>query len=331
MIIHKDKSHGLDDTEVMRRLRDLIKPALLIIPDASGSAEQYKALNDLGIDIVVLDHHDTFERGNNDTTIVVNNQHSEKYINKALSGAGVVWQLCRVFDDILQLDFADRYLDLVAVGLVGDVMSLASDETRFLVQEGLKPENLNSPFLQQCLKDMAFSIGEIITPTAISFYIAPMFNAVVRIGSDAEKEMLLKALIEKDATEMILSGKRGHTSEKVQLVEEALRQSTNAKSRQKTRQDKLAAKIDKVIEEEDLLKNKILILGIDDFDADQRALSGLVANKLQDTYQRPVILVFKNENRTYSGSARAPDTIEAFDNFRLQCEQTGLCHYCAGL
>ena len=88
------------------------------------------------------------ERGDGEKVIVVNNQQSSRYKNKDLSGVGVVYQLCRVFDDMLTFVCADNYLDIVALGLVSDVMDLRSAETRFLVFEGLKPENLRSYYLE---------------------------------------------------------------------------------------------------------------------------------------------------------------------------------------
>jgi len=94
-LLHEDKTHGLADTDVMRKLRDVIKPELLIIPDASGTQEQYDALVSLGIDIVVFDHHEDMIKCNDKHVIVVNNQQSENYRNKQLSGVGVVWQFCR--------------------------------------------------------------------------------------------------------------------------------------------------------------------------------------------------------------------------------------------
>lgn len=144
-LFHVGKTHGLSDTKVMRQIRDEVKPNLLIVPDASGTPEQYQALVDLGLDILVIDHHDTNDRGDNTRVIVVNNQQSENYKNKALSGVGVVWQVCRQLDKMLDFCCADQFLDLVAIGLVGDMMDMRSDETRFLVQEGLKPENMRTP------------------------------------------------------------------------------------------------------------------------------------------------------------------------------------------
>lgn len=329
-LLHEKKEHGLSDTNIMRQLRDLVKPALLIVPDASGTDDQYKALNDLGIDIVVLDHHDTKEKGDNNKTIVVNNQHSEKYLNKDLSGVGVVYQLCRVFDDMLTLVIADKWLDLVAVGLVSDVMDMRAPETRFLVQEGLRPENISSPFLQQARIDLSYSLGGDYNAINVGFYIGPLFNAVLRIGTMEEKTLLFRSLLDVDAISEIENGKRGCKGEMVPLVVETLRQATNAKGRQKRRQDKLTELIDTVISEEKLMLNKIILLAIDDFEEDQRALSGLIANKIQDYYQRPAIIMFKNEDGSYSGSSRAPDNIEAFQNFRDQCNESKLVVFASG-
>lgn len=327
-VFHKDKTHGLNDKEMMRRIRDEVKPNLFVIPDASGTAEQYEALTNLGIDILVLDHHDMSERGNGKNIIVVNNQQSKNYTNKDLSGVGVTWQFCRELDKTNDLVCADQFLDLVAIGNIGDVMDLRSNETRFLCQEGLK--NIESPFLQYLqfssysLKDKHFS------PIAVSFNVAPLFNAVCRIGDMQEKEMLFKCLINKSANEMVDNGKRGHNGEKVRLVEEGCRLASNARSRQNTRKDKLIQMIDDVISEEKLFKNPVIVLAFDDFKEDYRDLSGLVATGLSDYYDRPVILTFLNDDGSYSGSLRAPDNIPAFENFKDQCGESGFCTFVAG-
>lgn len=328
-LFHRGKEHGLSDTTVMKELRDLVKPALLIVPDASGTDEQYKALNDLGIDIVVLDHHDTKERGDGQRTIVVNNQHSPEYVNKALSGVGVVYQFCCLMDNKYGYMYAERWLDLVALGLVADVMDLRSPETRFLVQVGLA--NPQSQFVLQCLETYDYQMKGQLSPFTVAFYIAPMVNAVNRIGTQEEKEIIFKAMLDGVGNAPIPSGKRGAKGEMVPLVMEALRQGANAKSRQTRRQEKLSGLIDAVIDEEGLLQNKVIIVTIDDFDDDQRALSGLIANKLIEAYQRPVMLLFWNEEKEeYHGSARAPSDVEAFANFRQQCVDSGLFLYAAG-
>ncbi len=328
---HDDKTHGLSDVKVMKELRDNIKPALLIIPDASGTEEQYLALSALGIDIVVIDHHDTEERGDGDKVIVVNNQQSEKYQNKALSGVGVVWQVCRLMDAIYQSNVANDYLDIVACGLVADVMDLRSRETRFLVQEGLKPDNIRSPLIRQALFSNDYKLQGTLTPTKVAFNIAPLVNAVTRIGTQEEKRMLFGSLLDDAFDVQVPNGKRGATGE-IALVTEAYRLITNAKSRQTRRQDKLMELIDSLIQEEGLLENKVLIvaLGKDDYEAEHRGLAGLVCNKLQDFYQRPAMILFQNDDGSYSGSVRAPEAIEAFANFKDQCNESGLFRFALG-
>lgn len=328
-MLHEDKTHGLNDTEIMRRLRDKVKPDLFIIPDASGNAEQYQALVDLGMDIIVLDHHDMEERGDGDKVIVVNNQQSEKYTNKSLSGVGVVWQFCRVLDDKLTLVCADRWLDLVALGNVADVMDLRSPETRFLVMEGLKDDAINSYFLQYCQFAMHNMQGKSYNPHNIQFYIAPLFNAVSRMGDTVTKTFIFESLLDEKSGTKVKDGTRGHTGE-VDLVQEAIRLATNTKGRQDRRKNKLAEMIDAVIQEEGLIKHKVLVLAFDDFEEEYRALSGLAANTIADIYQRPCIVTFKKSDGSYVGSLRVNGTNPAYENFKDQCLASGCCTFAAG-
>lgn len=336
-IAHPLKGHGLDDTAVMRQLRDEIMPDLLIIPDASGKAKQYAALNELGIEIVVIDHHDMPEKGDGEMTIVTNCKQSANYRNKELSGVGMVWQLCRVFDDKLGLELANNWLDLVAVGLVADVMDLRSDETRFLVTEGLKHENIKSNFLIQCRETMAYSLDRDkknpddirYGPKQIGWTIGPHLNATARIGSADEIIFLFKALLDEESSQIVNSGKRNAFAEMVPYTVEAIRQITNTKSRQTRREKKLVELISEVISDEGLNEDQVILIAVDDFDDDQKAMTGLIAGKIADFYSRPCFIVYKNGDH-FNGSARCPDDNPAFENFRKQCEDSKLFIYAAG-
>lgn len=114
--VHNEKVHGLDITE------DILnkKYGLIFVPDAgSNQYEKHKQLHDLGIDIIVLDHHEAEHES--EDAIVVNNQMSDRYPNKSISGVGIVWQFCRMLDSVeaagIHKTNADDYLDLVALGL----------------------------------------------------------------------------------------------------------------------------------------------------------------------------------------------------------------------
>lgn len=114
-IIHEKKLHGLTN--------DLYEDVydngynLILLPDSSSNDyEQHKRLKELGIDVLILDHHEAPHYS--EFAITVNNQLSENYKNKALSGAGIVWQFIRAYIDIFNLDMdANDFLDIVALGM----------------------------------------------------------------------------------------------------------------------------------------------------------------------------------------------------------------------
>lgn len=235
-LFHEKKTHGLGDKKIMRQIRDEVKPTLLIVPDASGNNEQYQALVDIGVDVAVLDHHDTAERGDGKKVIVVNNQQSDNYKNKALSGVGVVWQICRLMDELLPFCCADQYLDLVALGLVADVMDMRSKETRFLVLEGMKPENMHSPLT--AMAPEIFSQYEQMTQHFVGWTLGPAINAITRIGTHQENSLGFGCFLDENMEKMVDNNKRGATG-KIEYVREAWRIVTNAKGRQDRRRNKL--------------------------------------------------------------------------------------------
>lgn len=326
-IFHEKKTHGLGDVNAMRKLRDEIKPTLLVVPDASGTAEQYQGLVSIGVDVVVMDHHDTPDRGDGEKVIVVNNQQSKNYKNKALSGAGVTWQVCRLMDEMLPFCCADQYIDLVALGLVADVMDMRYPETRFLTQEGMKPENMHSP-LTTMAPEM-FNNYERMTQHFIGWTLGPAINAITRIGTNQENQLGFGCFLDENLGKMVKDNKRGATG-MTDYVREAWRIVTNAKGRQDRRRNKLTQMIENLITEEALADNKVIVLAIDDFEEEYRALSGVVANQLIEEYQRPVVLTFLNDDGDYSGSLRAPGHVEAWENFKDLCLKSQTCKYVAG-
>ena len=101
----------------------------------SNDYEYHKLLQEKNIDVLVLDHH--LAPKISDYAVIINNQLSN-YPNKELSGVGVTWQFCRYIDSMLNINYADDFLDLVALGLDADMMSLRSFETRYLITKGFR-------------------------------------------------------------------------------------------------------------------------------------------------------------------------------------------------
>lgn len=319
--LHDSKQHGLSDC-VDYILEHEYK--LVILPDASSNDYEYhKILAENDIQVLVLDHHEA-EYISPDA-IVINNQLSN-YPNKDLSGVGVTWQFCRAIDELNNLDFANKYLDLVALGLTADMMSMLSPETKHLVQKGFTQENLRNPFIYEMAKKNSFSLGDSITPMGAAFYIAPFVNSMVRSGTQEEKELLFKSMLTFKAFEQIPSTKRGHAlGEMERVVDQAVRVATNVKNRQTRTQDESLDFLEAMIQRQNLLEHKVLLFLLEPGQID-RNVAGLIANKFIAKYQRPCCILTKvvdteetGEKRlSYQGSARGYDK-SGFTNFKSIC------------
>lgn len=266
--------------------------SLIICPDSSSNDYEYHAeLLHRGIRTLILDHHEA--EAISDTACVINNQLSD-YPNKELSGVGVTWQFCRYMDRKLGTDYANDYLDLVALGNTGDMMSLTSFETKHLINLGFEPQNIHNPYIYEMWQKNKFKLGDHITSIDAAFYIVPMINAVQRSGSIEEKELLFKSMLTHEAFEEIPSNKRGHKpGEMERVVDQAVRMSTNVKNRQTKTQDASIELLEKRIEKEKLLDRKVLLFTLEPGEVDPN-IAGLIANKFAAKYQRPCCILTKS-------------------------------------
>lgn len=325
--VHNNKFHGLDITD------DILnkKYQLIIIPDASSNEyETHKTLADLGIDTIILDHHEC--EYESPDAIVVNNQISDDYPNKSLCGVGVVYKFCQLLDedDTLNLHakFADHYLDLVALGLVADMSTLLELETKRLIEKGIDHmrTGIGNDFVMALIKKQSFSLKGEVTPFGISMYIAPLINAVVRIGTLEERLIAFEAFLYDKQNQEIPSNKRGHKPGDMEtVIEQALRTLTNVKNRQTRKRDEAFERFNRIITPEFLSENSIILLKSKELELD-RGLNGLVANQIMAKYKRPTLILIElkdaDGNIYYSGSARSFESSK-LENFKQFVADSG--------
>ena len=312
--IHSGKQHGIT-LDAQNFIKE-VKPQLVIVPDASSSeGEIHELLISSGIDVIILDHH---EVEGSSPAIIVNNQSSNNFPNKDLSGVGVVYKFCQALDDRFGITgFCNKYLDLVAIGNIADVMNLRNLETRMLCSKGLK--NIQNPFFKAF-----FEKEELDDPTIldVGFKIAPLMNAIIRVGTLEEKKMMFDCLSGKDY--LVEYKPRGKSLTQQPLADAVIRLGNNAKSRQRTATSKATEYISKQIIENKLEDDKIFIIDVTDkFD---KGVTGLVATKIATSFKRPVMLVHKTGNGLYAGSSRS----YGISNLKDICIETGLFSLCAG-
>ncbi|MEG2786445.1 MAG: DHH family phosphoesterase [Romboutsia sp.] len=313
--IHENKEHGI----ITERLSDF-NYQLLVVPDAgSSNIKECKELTEHGKEILILDHHN-FVKDNPYATLI--NCQDDSYPNKTLSGVGIVYKFLKEFDKQYGYNQADSILDLVALGMVGDDMDLRNTETRYLVFEGLNKINTLDEinlFINEILQKNKLDKINILD---IGWKIAPLINAVVRVGTMQEKNDVFRALIgEKEDKEYQPRRKKGE-KEKPPLEIHSLqkfmaREITNIKARQDRLVKKGVELLDSKIIEDKLNDNKIII--IDGTDHLEKTFTGLVANKLTDKYKRPAIVLKSKDENTFGGSGRNYDksSIENLQEFLL--------------
>lgn len=327
-IIHDNKEHGLDNKSMLEI--EPKKPDLLIIPDAgSNDLRQLKTLKSAGIDVIVLDHHDESEKitrlksiyrleNLNDFAVIVNNQMSSKVNDKSMTGVGIVYKFCSVVDERLKRDTVNKYLDLVALGMIADSCDLTQLQTRYLVLEGIKQiqnETNHNKFISELVKSQAYSLHSKATILGISFYIAPLVNALIRLGTKDGKEIMLKAFL--NSSEKAIVKIRGKGEIEVSIQEQARRLCESYKRKQQ----KMTGDYTEV------LKEQINEFGLNEYpviccEADksfEKTFTGLIANKLTSMYNKPCLLL-RDCNDILMGSARGFDKshIKDIKDFCLQ-------------
>lgn len=333
--LHSGKQHGLED-HINRLLEEGIQYDLILLPDSSSNdAKYHDMLQDIHIPCLILDHHLTDVKLS-DNAVVINNQLSPLYKNKELTGAGVVYQFCRHLDKKLNLNYADDYIDLAAAGIIGDMGSVLEMENRFIIKKGLS--NIKNIFLKTLLEKQAYSITgkmnasweEILNktnPISVAFYIVPLVNALIRVGSMEDKELMFQAFI--DGNKLVPCNKRGAkgTFEKASI--EAARVCTNAKNHQAKLKEEISARLENKIFKNDLLSNKILFIKLDNDDNFPSELNGLICMQLSAKYKKPTIVARLNDEGYIRGSARGLNQSELKD-FKQFVTDSGLFEYAQG-
>ena len=133
--LHSNKAHGINLETVPKDTK------LIIAPDSSSNEYDIHALlKEQGIDVLVIDHH--LAEKVSEYACVINNQLCD-YPSKSLSGVGMVYKFCSYIDSLLpkEKQCANNYLDLVALGLIADMVDLKDYEVRRLITLEYFPRN----------------------------------------------------------------------------------------------------------------------------------------------------------------------------------------------
>ncbi|MGC9503422.1 single-stranded-DNA-specific exonuclease RecJ [Baaleninema sp.] len=305
-------SHGLNRRGIQRLAEENVN---LIVTCDTGSTnlEEIQLAAELGIDVIVTDHHTLPERRPPVEAIVNPRNLPETHPLYHLSGVAVAYKLVQALyqtlPEVPQQPLEDL-LDLVAIGLIADLVELSGD-CRYLAQMGLKK------LQQQLTHPTRPGVAELLNrckrsgdrPSDVSFGIGPRINAVSRIHGDASFCVeLLTSRDEKRCKAL------AHKAELANARRQELQRRVNHSVRAKLAQL-------------DLSTTSVIVLSDPQWEV---GVLGLVAGQIAQDYSRPTILLCTDlvgDPPMARGSARSIDRI---DLYRLVKSQEHLLHRFGG-
>lgn len=339
-LTHTTKAHGLTD-EVMENIQQ-IDTDLLIIPDAaSNDIDNLLTLDTANYNVVVIDHHNIEDETYIDmieNVTIVNNQRSDNgEVNKHLTGAGMVYKLFEQVYNYIEtsedkLTPLENYLDLVAIGQIGDASDLTNNEIRYLTFKGLN--NIQNPFVKSVLELKNVDLDDKLSPTDMSFSIIPVINAITRVGFKDDRNKLFESFtINKDNNKEVVLEKRklNKQTRKYETVNFNVlntEKRANDLAKIKTQQDKYVKnKMNELDKHTDITKG--ILIYFDHNYSEKESVAGLVATKLANKYERPCLVLSYNEEKdVYFGSARG--ITKVLDSFKDWCNNLGIFNFAQG-
>ncbi len=291
-----DEGYGLNK-EAIKKIADDGYSLIITVDCGISSIEEIDYANNLGLEVIVTDHHEPLEELPKAVAVVDLKRKDNKYGFNGLAGVGVAFKVCQALSNELKLPEESylKYLDIVCIGTISDIVPLI-DEDRVIAKLGLMlVEKTKSPGLKALIK--AISYKE-INSSAISFGIAPRINACGRMGfeNDALKLFLTDNLVEaNDITLLLNKYNRDRQDIEKKIYEEALSK----------------------IEKEKLYENDVIVVGKEGW---HHGVIGIVSSKITEKYFKPSILLCFEDGMA-KGSGRS---IPGFDLHQGLCKCSDL-------
>ncbi|MUL35888.1 single-stranded-DNA-specific exonuclease RecJ [Gloeocapsopsis dulcis] len=293
----------------------------LIVTCDTGSTNiaEIEHAKQLGIDIIVTDHH-TLPPERPPVAAIINPRYlPQDHPLFHLSGVAVAYKLVEALYKELHVSQQqlEDLLDLVAIGLIADLVQLSGD-CRYLAQLGIA--KMQHDFKQPAPQRRRPGVGRLLElcqksgdrPTDISFGLGPRINAVSRIQGDASF-----------CVELL-------TSRNLQRIEQLAQDTELANSRRKSLQKDVAQQVTAQLQQLDLSTTSVIVLADPQWSA---GVLGLVAGQVAQETGRPTVLlstegIASTEHNTLArGSARSVNQI---DLYQLVKDQAHLLHRFGG-
>lgn len=277
------ESHGVHVDSLAAFLDSGVQ--LLLTCDTGTSAHnavEYAAAR--GVQTIITDHHDLSPTLPNAFAIINPKRLPAEHPLATLPGVGVAYKLAEALYSRAGIpQSVDKLLDLVALGIVADV-ALQVRDTRYLLQRGLEALRTTTRLGLQAMYEQAQLNPLHLHEDHIGFTLGPRLNALGRLE---DANWIVEFLLTRDAA---LAQSGAERLERLNLKRKLLTDQV------------FQGAIAQIERDRSLLEYAALVLNHPDWDS---GVVGIVASRLVDRFQRPVVLIAAPTNGPGRGSARS--------------------------
>lgn len=261
---------------------------IITVDNGIAAVEETEYAKELGIDMVITDHHKAGEVLPDAVAVVDPHREDDLSPFKEWAGVGVAFKLVCAIEGVDGEDILDDYSDYIAIGTLADVVSL-TDENRVLVKAGLEKINSSPRLGIEMIKQVA-SVSKTLSSTGVAFTVAPRINAAGRMGSAYRALELLLCEDEKRArslAEEIDAANKTRQSVESEITSQAIRS----------------------IEENGYKYDRVLVVSGEGWHS---GVVGIVAARLVEKYGKPAIVIAVDDDGA-KGSARSLGDFSMYD------------------
>lgn len=278
-----EEGYGINIEAIEQAASQGIK--LIITVDCGiGAYDEVERAKELGIDVIITDHHQPGDGVPHCVAVVNPKLKPDGLGQDTLAGVGVAFKMCQAVHDLIGADDNSdpmRYIDLVALGTVADMVPLVG-ENRAIAYFGMqRMTQTENPGLASLLESCNL-YGRQLSATNISYTIAPRLNAVGRLG-DASV-----------AVELFLTDDAPRAAEIATMLADENRKRQEIEAI-------ISEQATCMIEEQDLSADNIIVLASEGW---HQGVVGIVASRVVESYNRPAILISMS-NGEGRGSGRS--------------------------
>lgn len=267
------------------KVKSMYSPDLIITVDCGITCvEEIDYCKQLGIDIIVTDHHDVPLVTPN--TLIINPKlDNQLYPFKELCGAGVALKLVHA---LAGLEESLKYTTIATLATVADIVPLL-DENRAIVKLGLENQKQQLPKgLKKLCSQLKISLP--LTSTDISFKLAPKINATGRMGD---------AII---SFYLYVSNDDEEINKNIQLLIEL-------NDRRVVETNNIYNDACEMLEDTNISRLGMIVLYNENWES---GVLGIICSKLVERYNKPVCLLSMVDGE-YKGSCRSIPGVNIFD------------------